>query len=645
MREGGVGSGPKANVFDPSVSYSLSNLAVTPVEVNGQLITGPFGQTWTLDFNAMPLDEPFTSVGGEFRKLTLDKQGRMLGGGPALADAPTTGGTVDPDHNGGLDGWVGKTIAEANPFESVLQMKKRLLYPRDGIIFPFQEVRYEVIVTLVFGPDADVTLTDTLEGMDLEATFPSPRLPSVREERRFFETDNGSTTTEFPASGVACQSNPPEDGRTVTECRRRLSVGESIHLLVHARVTADPGMVARNTAVADDPSGDPVMVMLEHEVQDPSGGINEVICQVVCDDGTALGLQFENEPAKGVEPDDPRCRSNVRSGGITELLPSVKVLCEGPSDLPDPLPASVRYDIQLPITSKIIDVETGFSEVVVVTGDLTDADVLAPGTTPTGNENIFPGLIGTRPDGGGSVFWPEVLIDQNSQGMYEYYIANVRVDATTDFDNTTIIQEQSVLTETVVVSLFESSTSTSSTSSTGEITLDLIETLPTTRVYQDYLQLVPGVVEARIVESTPGQFRQRIFVVSDFDYLAPGGDFFSESGFIPDHPLGDPDNPNGIGVAHSGTRFVITLEDLPPGFTSASTSTCVESESSSGSDSPLVARLVAGVNTDYSGGTVMEVCDDDYETQAREGKLNFTYEITAPGGSGADVLDLFNVRV
>ena len=639
VREGGVGSGPKGTVFDPSVSYSLSNLAVTPVEVNGQLITGPFGQTWTLDFNGMPLDEPFTSVGGEFRKLTLDKHGRMLGGGPALADAPTTGGTVDPDHNGGLDGWVGKTIAEANPFESVLQMKKRLLYPRDGIIFPFQEVRYEVIVTLVFGPDADVTLMDTLEGMDLEAIFPSPRLPSVREERRFFETDNGSTTTEFPASGVACQSNPPEDGRTVTECRRRLSVGESIRLLVHARVTVDPGMVARNKAVADDPDGDPVMVILEHEVQDPSGGINEVICQVVCDDGTALGLHPEDEPAKGEDTDDDPCyRALIRAGSLAELLPSFKVLCEGPSDLPDPLQVSVQYGTPLSITSKIIDVETGFSEAVVLSGDLeTGHRVLAPGLTPTGNENISPGLIGTRLGGGGSVFWPWVLIYRNAQGMYEFNIANLRVDTTEGVG--VMVDEVISVTGELPVGGGPFS------ASTGLISRKLVASLPISRAVQDAAQLAPG-IQARIAESTPDQFRQRISIVGDLDYLMPDGGFFSESGFIPDDPLGDPDNPNGIGVAHSGTRVVITLEDLPLGFTLAFTPTCVESESSSGSDSPLVARLVAGVNTDYSGGTVMDVCDDDYETQAKEGKLNFTYEITAPPDvSGADVLDLFNVRV
>ena len=636
VRDGGVGGASKGTVLDRSVRYSLSNVAVSPTEVNGEFITGPFGQTWTLDFNGVPVGDPLTTVGGEFRKLTLDGQGSILGGGAALPDAPVTGGTVDPEHNGGLDGWLGKFLEPPNPFESDLELEKRLLYPRDGIIYPFQEVRYEVIVTLVSGPDADVTLMDTLEGMDLEAIFPSPRLPSVREERRFFETDNGSTTTEFPASGVACQSNPPGDGRTVTECRRRLSVGESIRLLVHTRVTVDPGMVAQNKAVADDPSGAPVMVMLEHEVQDTPGEINEVICQAVCDDGTALGLHPEDEPAKGEDTDDDPCyRALIRAGSLAELLRSFKVLCEGSSDLPDPLPVSVRYGIQLPITSKIIDGETGFSEAVVLSGDFEAGEhrVLAPGITPTGNENVFPGLIGTGPGGAGSAFWPGALIYLNAQGMYEFNIANVRVD-TTDVDLTTIVQEVIVTTETAVAPISESST--------GEITLDLIETLPTTRVYQDHLQLVPG-MEAQIAETEVSQFRQRygdlgLFDSRDNEY------FFSESGFIPDHPLGDRDDPNGIGVALSGTRIVITLEDLPLGLTSAFVSTCLESESSSGSGATerLGARLVAGVNTDYSGGTMMDVCDDDYERFFKDNIIGIPYEII---GGGADVLDAFTVPI
>jgi len=136
------------------------------------------------------------------------------------------------------------------------------------------------------------------------------------------------------------------------------------------------------------------------------------------------------------------------------------------------------------------------------------------------------------------------------------------------------------------------------------------------------------VVELR--EQFPTAFRKRIenspaSATSAALQAIPEVAYFTESGFTPEFSgLG----PGAIGVASTGTRFVIQFEGLP-GAVFVAAPGSVTSQDLENNPGALELRRVVGHGEDYSGGWLAEATEPEQLILAADGKATIVYEVVA----------------
>lgn len=312
----------------------------------------------------------------------------------------------------------------------------------------------------------------------------------------------------------------------------------------------------------------------------------------------------------------------MRAEGLTELVGDVVIVCTGGEGGE---PRTVNFDIFLNtnITSNL------------VSGNVSEALLLVdePGTPGRAayipNDNVYQGTrtagFENRLTWNGVVFNPPAT--PGAQRIFR--ITNVRANATQ-------LPTGQFVPASVSMFLNVSPPGSLPLAQTQLVVGTVLPSLVVTSTETQFRQCEPGATEmfsVRFQETFATAFKKRIETADAAGQTVPGQIYQTESGLTPfGTAMGQ------VGVANTGTRFVIRLTGIPAGVTQLSAPATIPS---SNPMSGLVLQRITGWDANFAGGSVSAAT----AVAPTGGAAAVVYEVTGPDlETGSAHIDAFDVN-